>query len=405
MTSSSIPRFTPSERMAATYRAMAPFMGFFRDSAWSRRDPDHPDNCDFVFGNPHELPLPGFVEALQRQIEPRDPQWYAYKVNEPESQRIVAESLRARRGVPFEPQDVFLTNGAFAAISVALSALVEPGDEVVFVSPPWFFYEAMIAAQGATPVRVKIDPDSLDLDVAGIKAALTDRTRAVIVNSPHNPTGRIFPKDTLDALANVLWEAGERHGRPVFLLSDESYGRIVYDGRDFPSPTASYPLSLLLYTYGKTLLTPGQRIGYIALPPDMPQREPVRDALMAAQFVTGFAFPNALLQHALADLETLSIDVGHLQRKRDLLVGELTAMGYEVNVPEGTFYLMVRSPIEDDTAFCDLLGEHRIYVLPGTTTEMPGWFRLSLTASDEMIQRSLTGFEAALAEAPRAAAG
>lgn len=387
---------TVSNRIDATMGAMAPFLGFFRDSPWSRRDPAHPENCDFVFGNPHEMPLPEFVSTLQRHIEPRDQNWFAYKDNEPSSRRQIAETLRRQRGLPFEAEDIFVTNGAFAALSVALCTLVDPGDEVIFISPPWFFYESMIVSYGGKPVRVKIDQETLDLDLAAIEAAISERTRAIIINSPNNPTGKIYPPSTLESLGAILEQASERNGRPIHLLSDEAYSRIIFDGGEFPSPTACYSNSLLLYTYGKTLLTPGQRIGYIALPPAMPEREPLRRALLAAQLVTGFAFPNALLQHSLAELENLSIDVGHLQRKRDLLVSELTAMGYRVSVPEGTFYLLVDSPIEDDMAFCEVLGDHRVYVLPGTVFELPGRFRVSLTASDEMIERSLSGFRAAI---------
>jgi aspartate aminotransferase len=173
----------------------------------------------------------------------------------------------------------------------------------------------------------------------------------------------------------------------------------MYDGRDFPSPTNYYPNSLLLYTYGKTLLTPGQRLGYIALPPTMPERETLRDAIMIAQIAGGFAFPNALLQHALGDLEKLSIDIEHLQYKRDCLVQELQKIGYDVHMPEGTFYLLPKSPLEDDWEFAQILSKHKILCLPGTIVEMPGYFRLSLTANDTMIERSLSGFKAAWDEA------
>ena len=385
-----------SQRSAATLGAMSPFLSFFQNSAWSRRDPNAPETCDFVFGNPHEMPLPDFVSALQRQIEPRNEEWFGYKDNLPSSRQIVAQSLQELRGMPFEPQDIFLTNGAFAAISVSLATLVDPGDEVIFISPPWFFYEPMIVHHGGTPVRVKIDVDTLDLDLSAIEAALSERTRAIIINTPNNPTGRIYPPSTLEGLAEMLAAASERNGRPIYLLSDESYSRILLGGRQFPSPSAFYPNSLVLYTYGKTLLTPGQRVGYIALAPAMPDRQPLRDAILATQFASGFAFPNALLQHSLAELETLSIDIPHLERKCQLLIDELTGMGYEVRIPEGTFYLVVASPVEDDLAFCESLAEEGVYVLPGTIFEMPGFFRISLTASDEMLARSLPGFRSAI---------
>src|SRR5262249_21312879 len=156
----------------------------------------------------------------------------------------------------------------------------------------------------------------------------------------------IYPSSTLARLADVLSRVSEQHGRAIYLLSDEAYRRIVFDDRCVPSPAAFYPHSVIVYTYGKTLLTPGQRLGYLALPPGMPlaERELLRPAILLAQVTTGYAFPNALLQHALPELEALSIDVAHLQRKRDRLVSELRAMGYQVHVPEGTFYLLPRSP-------------------------------------------------------------
>ena len=186
-----------------------------------------------------------------------------------------------------------------------------------------------------------------------------------------------------------------------FLLSDEAYRRIRFDGRAYPSPAESYPYSLVLYTYAKTLLTPGQRLGYIALSPSMPDREPLRRAIFAAQLMTGWAFPNALLQHALADLDGMSIDVEHLARKRDRLVEALRSMGYEVHSPEGTFYLLPRSPIADDWAFVEGLADLGVMCLPGQVVELPGYFRLSLTASDEMIEKALPIFERAIRRTQR----
>jgi aspartate aminotransferase len=387
-----------SNRAGHLLEVMGPIYDFFVNSAWAERMGD-PAISDFVAGNPHAGPLPEFTAALQKWSVPQTKDWYAYKDNEPGAREVVAASLRQQRGLPFEPDDVFLTNGAFAGLAVALAAVTDVSDEVIFVSPPWFFYESLITAAGTTPVRVRCDPDTFDLDLDAIEAAITPRTAAIIVNTPNNPTGCIYPPATLAGLADLLQQASRAHGRRIYVLADEAYCRIVYDDREFHSPTAVYPFSFLVYTYGKTLLTPGQRLGYVALPPTMPEREALRPALFAAQFVTGYAFPNALLQHALPDLEDLSIDVSHLERKRDLMVAALRDMGYELGVPEGTFYLLVRSPLEDDRAFIDFLAEHDVFCLPGHTFEMPGYFRISLTATDDMIDRALPGFEAARREA------
>lgn len=388
-----------AQRIVRVQTAMEPFNRFFVESAWSRRDPKDPRNSDFVFGNPHEPPLPNVVSSFQRWIVPQTNDWYAYKDNEDAPRAAIASSLRTHIGLPFENEDIFLTTGAFTALSVSLAAIADPGDEIVFISPPWFFYEAMIAAQGLHPVRVPLDMTTFDLDIDAIGAALTERTRAVIINSPHNPTGMIYPPTTLERLANLLTRISERKGEPIFILSDESYSRIVFDGQQHHSPTRFYPHTFLIYTYGKTLLIPGQRAGYIALPPTMPQRDIIRSALFAAQLSTGYVFPNALLQYALPELETLSIDVAHLQRKRDWLVAALREIGYDVHVPAATFYLMVRSPWQDDWAFTELLATHHIFCLPGSVAELPGYFRLSLTASDAMIDRALPGFAAAWQQA------
>ena len=384
-----------SQRVLSILNAISPFMQFFEDPAWASRLGD-PAVSDFVFGNPHEMPLQEFSTALQHWSAPRNKDWFAYKMSEPAAREVVAETLRGRFKMPFDPDDIFLTNGAFAAIAVVLGAITDPGDEIIYVSPPWFFYEAMILSSQGTPVRVHCDPVTFDLDLSAIEAAITPRTRAILVNSPNNPTGRIYPPATLRALSDLLTAASQRIGHTIFLLSDELYNRIVFDGRDFPTPTAFYPASFLLYTYGKTLLTPGQRIGYIAFPPSMPQREQLRPVIFASQLVTGWAFPNALLQHALPDLEKLSIDIEHLQAKRDRLVTALGEMGYKLHRPEGTFYLLVRSPLADDMAFCHRLAENSVLVLPGSVFEMPGTFRISLTANDEMINRALPAFAATL---------
>lgn len=301
-----------------------------------------------------------------------------------------------RLGSPFEAEDIFMTNGAFSGLTVALNTLIEPGDEVIFISPPWFFYEGMIGHAGGLPVRVKIDLDTFDLALDAIAAAISDKTRAIIINSPNNPTGKIYPPETLEALSQLLTASSERNGRVIYLLSDEAYSRIIYDDRQYHSPTTFYANSLLIYTYGKTLLTPGQRLGYIALPPQMPHRPAIRRAIFASRILGGYSMPNALLQHALGELEQLSIDISHLQYKRDWLVGALRASGYEVHLPEGTFYLLVRSPWADDRAFVELLAEYDVFCLPGALIELPGYFRISLTANDEMIERAIPKFAAAM---------
>lgn len=385
-----------SKDLQETLQADTPFFAFLTRSEWSRRAGEE-GICDFVTGEPQEMPIEGYVEALAKWTKPSDPHWFGYKTSEPGARAIVAESLNTRLGAEFLPDQIHMTNGSIAGLTVALRAVVDPDDEVIFLSPPWFGYEPMIKGRGARPVRVKLEPPLFDLDVPNVAGAITERTRAILVNSPNNPTGRIYSESAFKELAALLDEASFRNGRAIYLISDEAYSKVLFDGNEFFSPATLYSKTLLVYTYGKTLLTPGQRLGYIALAPGMPDAKEVSDAVFMSQIQTGWAFPNALLQHALGDLEKLSIDMAALQRKRDVMAEALLRFGYELTMPQGTFYLLVRSPIPDDMAFIDALAERDIFVLPGITLELPGYFRISLTASMEMVERSLEGFEAALA--------
>jgi aspartate aminotransferase len=388
----------PAARVAAIRRALAPVRSSLAVQDELRRQPGM---CDFVLGNPQEMPLPGFVDAIQRHAEPKDKDWFAYKWSEPEAREVVAKALREWRGLPFEPADIALTTGAFGALETAFRAFLEPGDEVVFSLPPWFVYEAMLLSVDAVPVKVRVRAEDSDLDLDAIGSAIGPRTRAVIVNTPNNPTGRIYPPPTLAALADLLTAASNRWGRPIWLISDEPYARLVFSDAEFHSPSEFYPYTLISYSYGKVLLTPGERIGWLALSPSIPDREPLRDVLELSQIAAGWLFPNAVLQYAIHDLERLSIDLADLEAKRDRLASELRTAGYDLQIPEGTFYLWLRSPDPDDVAFCRQLAESKVLVLPGTVCEAPGHFRISLTASNDVIDRALPAFRAAGARTVR----
>jgi aspartate aminotransferase len=392
----------PQRRMDRLGATIEPFMRFFDGPIWARRE--EPGVANFAVGNPQEMPLPGYVASLERWLPPQNKDWFAYKLSEPRSRRAVAHSLTTRTGLDWDPDDVFMTNGGFGALAVTFQSLLEPGDEVIFLSPPWFFYEILIAAAGGVPVRVPLAPPDFDLDPATIEAAITPRTRAVLINSPHNPSGRVYPLEALRRLASTLDAASRRVGHTIRLVSDEPYNRIVFDGRAYHSPAEAYPGTITTYSYGKSLLTPGMRIGYIAVPPTAPDREELRRAIFTAQIATGYSFPNALLQHAIEDLEGMTVDVGALERRRDRVVAALRDSGYPTTMPEGTFYVMAQAPIADDEAFAHQLADHGVLVLPGSVVEVPGWFRISLTASDAMVEQGLPGFRAAREAAAAGAA-
>ena len=357
------------------------------------RDLQHPDACDFVAGNPQELAPAEYIATVQRALVPDSRSYFAYGPPWRPAVDHIARALGERLEMNLDPADVFLTRGAASGLGVLLRLLLDPGDEVVMMSPPWFFYEPMVLAEGAVPVKVQLT-ETFDLDLGAIGGALNPRTRIVLVNTPHNPSGRLLPEDQLRGLAQVLERASARTGRRIYLVSDEAYARILFDGRRMLTPARWYPATFMLHTYSKTLLAPSQRAGYLAMPQEMPAKEQLRMALMMTSLSVG-AVPDTGMQHAIPELEQQIIDVASIERRRDRMVSGLRRTGYEVGVPEAAFYLFPRCPIPDAIEFCDWLAERRVYALPGEAFERPGFFRLSLTATDAMVDRALPILEEA----------
>jgi aspartate aminotransferase len=372
-------------------QAAAPFrqmFGFRMHSGYAERRLE-PGVLDFTFGDPHEVQMPEYVEALREATLPRDELWFAYKQSELPAQEAAAASLERVVPLGWTAGDVRMTTGGFGAITVAMKVLADPGEEVVYTLPPWFLYEPLALEAGLVPVKVKAAEPSFDLDLDAIAGAVTERTRIVIVNSPNNPTGRIYAPELLRDLASLLEEASARHGRRIWIVSDEPYNRIVFSGNEFHSPAEFYEDTLICYSYGKTLLAPGQRLGYLAVPPRVAGRDELLEAVDMMQIAAGWLFPNAVMQHAVPRLEQLSLDVTALEAKRDRAVEGLRQAGYEVATPQGTFYLWVRSPVPDDEAFVDELSRRGVLVMPGTIFETPGWFRICLTATAESVEAAL----------------
>lgn len=379
--------------MIATDAAFEVVKSFVLNSRYAERRLES-GMCDFTFGNPHEMPLEGIVSAIRERAIPHDKNWFAYKTSEQDPQAFVAEGLSRELDLTFEPGDIALTTGAFAAIMVAFRLVVDAGDEVIYSEPAWFCYEPMLLAGNAVPRKVNLQPPTFDLDLAAVEAAIGPKTRLVIVNTPHNPTGRIYSRASLEVLADLLERASSRIGHRIFLLSDEPYRQLRFDGRGFTSPAALYPWTLISYSFGKVLLAPGQRLGYLALSPLMPtaDRHALRSVMFSAQMALGWCFPNAVMQYAVPDLDKLSIDRVALTRRRDWFMAALSSAGYSVLVPEGTFYLWSKWTDNDPQRQWNALADRDVFVLPGSIMNAPSYFRISLTASDEMVERALPAF-------------
>ncbi|MBV9563916.1 MAG: aminotransferase class I/II-fold pyridoxal phosphate-dependent enzyme [Bradyrhizobium sp.] len=382
-----------SSRIKDVQAASRSLNAFYFQSRYGKRRAA-PDICDFTFGNPHEMPLPEIVSAIRTHAVPKDENWFAYKASEAEPRSFLAEHVGRELGLAFEPADIALTSGAFAAIALIFHLTLDQGDEAIFSEPAWFCYEPMLLAAHAVPRKVALAAPSFDLDLSAIDAAIGQKTKLVIVNTPHNPTGRIYTGRMLRDLADLLERASARVGHRIYLLSDEPYRRLRFDGRAFDSPASFYPWTFISYSYGKVLLSPGQRLGYMAISPLMPpeERRAFQQAAFPAQVAIGWSFPNAVMQYAVPDLEKLSIDQAALARRRDRLLPVLRQAGCEPLVPEGTFYLWSRWPDGEPDRHWSALADRDVFVLPGSLMNAEHYFRISLTASDAMVEKALPVF-------------
>jgi len=277
---------------------------------------------------------------------------------------------------------------------VAFHIVLDPGDEAVFSLPAWFCYEPLLIAASATAHKIALQQPSFDLDLDAMDAAIRKKTRLVILNTPHNPTGRIYSRAALEKVAELLERASNRIGHRIYLLSDEPYRRLRFDGNGFVSPASIYPWTLISYSYGKVLLAPGQRLGYLAISPLMPalDRKAFSESMLAAQMSLGWCFPNAVMQYAVPDLENLSIDQTALARRKDRLMGILAESGFETLSPEGTFYLWSKWPKGNPEQLWNDLADRDVFVMPGSLLGTADYLRLSLTATDEMVERARPAF-------------
>ena len=382
-----------SGRAAGAADAFAPVREFFETR--QRWMADRPEVCDFTFGNPHEMPLPGLVAALRRSVEPRARTGSPTRPARRSRATVIAEALRRELGLAFEPEDVALTQGAFGAIALAFRLVMDarrrgrhPGAGLVLLRADAARRRPR-SGQGrarARPLRPRPRGDR-----RGDHAPDPDGGRQ-LAEQPHRAAST---RAHLAALADLLEAASRRIGARIWLLSDEPYRRIRLDGNGFTSPAALYPWTLIDYSYGKVLLAPGQRLGYLALSPLLPARERAGAARGALPDPDGARLGLPRRGHAARRspaLETVSIDLDALTARRDRLLGALERWGYRVTRPEGTFYLWAAAPGGDAVRFAETLAARDVFVMPGTLFERPQDFRISLTATAEMIERALPAF-------------
>jgi aspartate aminotransferase len=347
---------------------------------------------DFTLGNPEVEPPEAVMAALRRVVDENRPRSHGYMPNAgfPAVRQVVARRLADRTGLGFTADDVLMTVGAAGAINTLLKAILDPGDEVVVLNPYFPEYRFYIENHAGRVVTVETD-ERFQPDVARIAAAITPRTKAIILNSPNNPTGVVYPEAVLRELNEIVRD-------PVMVIADEPYRPLVFDAIEPPETLCLIERSAVAWSWSKAMALAGERIGYLALSPRLHELAALRGACTFTNRILGYINAPAIWQFVVAEAPEATVDVAQYQAKRDLLCDALTAMGYEAPRPQGSFYCFPRTPISDDVGFIRRLQQEGILAVPGSGFGRGGYMRLSLTIAREELERSLPGFERALRE-------
>jgi len=354
---------------------------------------------DFSLGNPNVDHPREFKRELIKVADQEIMLKHGYTPNAGylETRQAVARKISKTTGVKISADHVVMSCGAGGALNVILKSLLDPGDEVIILKPFFVEYPFYIENYNGVVKYASTKPD-FSLDIDAISKAITRKTKAIIINSPNNPTGRVYSKKSIVDLARLLKEKGRVRNKPVYLIADEPYTEIVFDGVTVPSILKAYQNSIIAYSYSKTLSLPGERIGYIAVNPKIHEADDLVSALILCTRIMGFVNAPALMQRIVTNLQHITVDVNIYQRKRDLLCSGLAKAGYQFVKPQGAFYLFVKSPIPDDVEFVKMLLKHNILVVPGSGFGCPGYFRIAFCVDDATIVNSMNGFTAGIKE-------
>lgn len=355
---------------------------------------------DFSLGNPDLPPPPQFNETVQEIAKDTSPGTHAYMPNGgyPWVRQAIAAKMSSEQGVQVHHGDMLMTCGAAGALNILMKAMLNPGEEVIILAPYFVEYKFYIDNHGGTSRVVNTD-DEFNLDLDAIREVLNENTRAIIINSPNNPTGQIYSQDSLDELGRLLEEVGNSFDTTIYIIADEPYRKIVYQDHEVGSIFKASKNSIVLSSYSKDLSLPGERIGYLAVHPDLDDKASLLDAMTLATRILGFVNAPALMQRVVAELQNATVDTGIYESRRNLFCSILEEAGYDFLHPKGAFYVFPKSPIVDDVKFCALLQEERILAVPGRGFGTPGHFRLAYCVNEETIAAAKTGFKNAMMKA------
>lgn len=351
---------------------------------------------DFSLGNPN-LPAPKAVnDAIIDIISNEDPvivHGYMNNAGFPDVRKAIADSLNRRFDTKFNENNIIMTVGAASGLNIILKTILNPGDEVVTFAPYFVEYRNYVQNYDGKLVVVSPDTETFQPNLKEFEDSITDRTRAVIINSPHNPTGVVYSEDTIKGLADILAKKEKQFGYPIVLISDEPYRELVYDDIEVPYITKYYKNSVVGYSYSKSLSLPGERIGYVVIPDEMEDKEEFFAAASIANRVIGSVNAPSLMQKVIARCVDEKVDLEFYRKNRDALYNGLTECGFKCTKPQGAFYLWVKSPVEDEKQFCEAAKKYNILLVPGSSFACPGYVRLAYCVSYETIINSMDGFK------------
>jgi len=355
---------------------------------------------DFTIGNPSVEPPQAFHDTLKALANAPEPGMHRYMSNAgyDETRNAVAEFLTSRCSKTVSGAQVIMTCGAGGALNVVLKTLLNPGEEVIILTPFFVEYKFYIDNHGGCAKVVPTLADTFQLDLAAIEEAITAQTKAIIVNSPNNPTGVIYPAEELKALDSLLKKKQRELDSQIYVISDEPYARLAYDGIEVPCMFDCIDNAIIVTSHSKDLALPGERIGYLAANPDMDGVNVFMEGAIFANRVLGFVNAPALIQRLVTSLQHESVDIAAYEEKRDLFYTELIKLGFDVVKPQGGFYLFPKSPIEDDVAFVQKAQEYNILLVPGKGFGLPGYFRIAYCIDKGIIERSIPAWKKLAAE-------
>ena len=348
---------------------------------------------DLSLGNPIFEPPPKFLELLRSYVETPSSGLHRYMPNAglPETRSAIAKSISTETGLSFTKEDIVMTCGAGGALNIIIKTLLDPGDEIVVLAP--YFAEYFFYADNHGGKCVVLDHDSNfmpNLDM--LEDIVNEKTKMVIVNSPNNPSGAVYPKNILDGLGKIIKNLESKYGRDIFIVSDEPYRKIIYDDTVYNHVFSSHSNTIVATSHSKDLGLAGERIGYVAVNPDNKNKTEIIDGLTFSNRVLGFVNAPALMQHLITHLQNETVNIQEYKANRDFLWENLTEIGYEVIKPQGAFYMFPKSPIKDDVIYVNKLRENNVLVVPGSGFGSPGYFRISYCVDKHTLHNCIQGF-------------